>query len=36
MFGLFKGFPHPSGANARKNIQFKENKSLLIKLLKNK
>ena len=23
---FLKGFPHPSGANARKNIQFKENK----------
>ena len=27
------GFPHPSGANARKNIQFKENKSRMLKLL---
>ena len=33
---FLKGFPHPSGANARKNIQFKENKPSLIKLLKNK
>jgi len=31
---FLKGFPHPSGANARKNIQFKENKSSMIKLLK--
>lgn len=33
---FLKGFPHPSGANARKNIQFKENKSSMIKLLKNR
>ena len=33
---FLKGFPHPSGANARKNIQFKENKSSMIKLLKSK
>ena len=33
---FLKGFPHPSGANARKNILFKENKPSLIKLLKNK
>ena len=32
---FLKGFPHPSGANARKNIQFRENKSSMIKLLKN-
>ena len=32
---FLKGFPHPSGANARKNIQFKEYKSQMIKLLKN-
>ena len=32
---FLKGFPHPSGANARKNIQFKENKSSMIKLLKS-
>ena len=31
---FLKGFPHPSGANARKNIQFKENKMAMIKLLK--
>ena len=30
---FLKGFPHPSGANARKNIQFKENKMAMIKLL---
>ena len=28
------GFPHPSGANARKNIQFDKNKMSMIKLLK--
>ena len=33
---FLKGFPHPSGANARKNIQFKENKYSMIKLLKNR
>jgi hypothetical protein len=32
---FLKGFPHPSGANARKNIQFKGNKSSMIKLLKS-
>ena len=32
---FLKGFPHPSGANARKNIQFKENKTSMIKLLKS-
>ena len=32
---FLKGFPHPSGANARKNIQFKENKSSMMKLLKS-
>ena len=31
---FLKGFPHPSGANARKNIQFKENKSRMLELLK--
>ena len=31
---FLEGFPHPSGANARKNIQFKENKMTMIKLLK--
>ena len=30
---FLEGFPHPSGANARKNIQFKENKSRMLKLL---
>jgi hypothetical protein len=29
-------FPHTSGSNARKNIQFKENKMNMIKLLKKK
>ena len=33
---FLKGFPHPSGANARKNIQFRENKYSMIKLLKNR
>ena len=32
---FLKGFPHPSGANARKNIQFKENKSSMMSLLKS-
>ena len=32
---FLKGFPHPSGANATKNIQFKENKASMLKLLKN-
>ena len=32
---FLKGFPHPSGANARKNIQFKENRSLMMNLLKS-
>ena len=32
---FLNGFPHPSGANARKNIQFKENKSSMIKLLRS-
>mgnify|MGYP003683103165 CR=1 FL=1 len=31
---FLKGFPHPSGANARKNIQFKEHKSIMMSLLK--
>jgi len=31
---FLKGFPHPSGANARKNIQFKKKKMTMIKLLK--
>ena len=31
---FLKGFPHPSGANARKNIQFDKNKMSMIKLLR--
>ena len=31
---FLEGFPHPSGANARKNIQFKENRSSMMRLLK--
>jgi len=30
---FLKGFPHPSGLNARKNIQFKENKEEMCRLL---
>ncbi|MDC1181544.1 hypothetical protein OAT21_01840 [Candidatus Pelagibacter sp.] len=33
---FLKGFPHPSGANARKNIQFKENKRNMKILLRIK
>jgi len=33
---FLKGFPHPSGANARKNIQFKENKKNMKLLLRNR
>ena len=33
---FLKGFPHPSGLNVKKDIQFKENKSSMIKLLKNR
>ena len=33
---FLKGFPHPSGLNVRKNIQFDENKKEMLKLLKNK
>jgi len=33
---FLEGFPHPSGANARKNIQFKKNKKKIILTLKNK
>ena len=33
---FLKGFPHPSGANARKNIQFRENKSNMMSLLNSK
>ena len=32
---FLKGFPHPSGANARKNIQFNEHKSSMMSLLKS-
>ena len=31
---FLKGFPHPSGANARKNIQFKKNKNKMKLALK--
>ena len=30
---FLKGFPHPSGLNVRKDIQFKENKIRMLKLL---
>ena len=30
---FLKGFPHPSGLNARKNIQFKENREEMSRLL---
>ena len=30
---FLKGFPHPSGLNVRKDIQFKENKDRMLKLL---
>ena len=30
---FLKGFPHPSGLNIRKDIQFKENKVRMLKLL---
>jgi len=30
---FLKGFPHPSGLNVRKDIQFKENKTRMLKLL---
>ena len=30
---FLKGFPHPSGLNVRKDIQFKENKFRMLKLL---
>ena len=33
---FLNGFPHPSGANVRKNIQFKENKRNMKILLRNK
>jgi hypothetical protein len=32
---FLKGFPHPSGLNVRKNIQFNEKKNILLKLLNN-
>ena len=32
---FLKGFPHQSGANARKNIQFNEHKSSMMSLLKS-
>ena len=32
---FLKGFPHPSGLNVRKNIQFKENKKEMLKLLRS-
>jgi len=32
---FLKGFPHPSGLNVRKNIQFQENKKEMLKLLKS-
>ena len=32
---FLNGFPHPSGLNVRKNIQFKENKKEMLKLLKS-
>ena len=32
---FLKGFPHPSGLNVRKDIQFKENKIRMLNLLKN-
>lgn len=32
---FLKGFPHPSGLNVRKNIQFDKNKKEMLKLLKS-
>ena len=32
---FLKGFPHPSGLNVRKDIQFKENKTRMLNLLKS-
>ena len=32
---FLKGFPHPSGLNVRKNIQFEENKKEMLRLLKS-
>ena len=31
---FLKGFPHPSGLNIRKDIQFKENKTRMMNLLR--
>ena len=31
---FLKGFPHPSGLNVRKNIQFEDNKKEMLRLLK--
>ena len=31
---FLKGFPHPSGLNVRKNVQFKDNKKEMLSLLK--
>jgi len=33
---FLEGFPHPSGANARKNVQFKKNKKNMQLTLRNK
>ena len=33
---FLEGFPHPSGANARKNVQFKKNKNNMKLTLRNK
>jgi hypothetical protein len=30
---FLKGFPHPSGLNVRKNIQFTDNKKIMLRLL---
>ena len=32
---ILKGFPHPSGANVNRPIQFKENKESMIKFIKD-
>ena len=32
---FLKGFPHPSGLNVRKNIQFEEHKKEMLRLLKS-
>jgi len=31
---FLKGFPHPSGLNVRKDVQFKENKIRMMKLIR--